>query len=313
MTTCRFCDDPSCSGTDECEGRSVFDPRTDPPPGPPVFLPSGSSRADPDAVAAAVAAFDQEGIPGASGAQGQRSGGAPDPGGRPTRGGGRVRIVAAVLVGATVTAAILFYPDEEPRHTASPTRAATAVPSLPRASVPTDAASPTSGRPSHSASPSATRSKKAGHHRATPPASKSPEATPSRAPGRAAYAYAYVGVRSGLCVDVPHQEGTQLRLAPCAASSGQKFLYTAAGELRVYDDTCVTATGQEGDLGAPVVITSCGGGDRQRWQLEGDGTIRQHGTCVDAFNGYNEPGTPLQTWECAASTNQQWERTRPTA
>ncbi|MBL1101940.1 RICIN domain-containing protein [Streptomyces coffeae] len=259
---------------------------------------------------AAVAAFDQERIR-ASDPPGARSGNAPDPPGRASRGMGRGRIVAAVLIGATVTAAFLAYPEEETQDTSSPTRAATAIPRLPRDTAPATATatSPADHRPSRSASPSATHSKKAEHKRASPTASKPPKPKPPRAPGAAGYAY--VGVRSGLCVDVPHQEGMQLRLAPCAGSGGQSFTYTPAGELRVYGDACVTGTGPEGAQGTPVVIASCGGGDRQRWQLEGDGTIRQDGICVDAFNGYNDPGTPLQLWECAASTNQQWARAKP--
>ncbi|QKV96357.1 ricin-type beta-trefoil lectin domain protein [Streptomyces sp. NA02950] len=320
MTTCRFCDDPSCSGTAGCEGPSGAAPDGRGPGAAPdapggdgdpafrasVFLPSGSTTPDP----AVVAAFDQERIR-PSGAPEAQPEGTPDAGGRAARGTGRLWIVAAVLIGATATAAFLLYPDQERRDTASPTRTATRVPTLPRATAPTVATSPTSHRPSHSARPSATRSPKAGHKGAAPTASKSPKPTPTRAPGPAAYAY--VGVRSGLCVDVPYQEGMQLRLAPCSGSSGQKFTYTDAGELRVYGDTCVTAMGTEGALGTPVVIASCGGGDRQRWQLEGDGTIRQHGTCVDAFNGYSDPGTPLQMWECAVSTNQQWTRAKPSA
>ncbi len=308
MTMCRFCDDPSCSGGAGCEGRSVFESGTAPAPGSPVFLPSAPSQPDPDA----VAAFDQERIR-SSGTPGRRRRArTAGPGDREPRRGGRVRIVAVVLVAATTTVAVLLYPDEETRNTSSsPTRAATSVPSLPRDTAPAATTSPSSHRPSKSPSPSATRAKKAPHRRPAPTASKSPTPTHSSAPRVAAYAY--VGVRSGLCVDVPHQEGMPLRLAPCAGSSGQTFTYTEAGELRVYGDTCVTATGEEGALGAPVVLAGCGGGDRQQWRLEGDGTIRQHGTCVDAFNGYSDPGTPLQMWECAASTNQQWTRTAPSA
>ncbi len=62
---------------------------------------------------------------------------------------------------------------------------------------------------------------------------------------------------------------------------------------------------------APVVVAPCTSDARQRWQLAGDGTIRQAGMCVDVTNGYNDPGTPIQIWDCVVSSNQQWSRVPP--
>ncbi|MEU4090211.1 RICIN domain-containing protein [Streptomyces aureus] len=152
-------------------------------------------------------------------------------------------------------------------------------------------AAPTSPGPSRSPSPS---------HSSTAAAARPEPLT-----------YAYIGTRSGLCLDVPYSsraEGTQLQIWPCTGNSNQQFTYTTAHELRVYGDRCLTAGAAATGSGTPVVIAPCTVDAHQRWQPSADGTIRQAGLCVDVTYGTNDPGAPVEMWDCTLSGNQLWSR-----
>ncbi|MFJ6793698.1 endo-1,4-beta-xylanase [Streptomyces sp. NPDC091268] len=120
------------------------------------------------------------------------------------------------------------------------------------------------------------------------------------------------GVGSGRCLDVPGSataDGTQLNLWDCNNRANQQWTYTAAGELRVYDNKCLDAGGTGN--GAKVQIYSCWGGDNQKWRLNSDGSIVgvQSGLCLDAAANGTANGTLIQLYSCWNSTNQRWTRT----
>ncbi|MFC8130203.1 endo-1,4-beta-xylanase [Streptomyces sp. NPDC057302] len=120
------------------------------------------------------------------------------------------------------------------------------------------------------------------------------------------------GVGSGRCLDVPNSrttDGTQLQLRDCSGSTNQQWTYTAAGELRVYGNKCLDASGTGN--GTKVQIYSCWGADNQKWRLNSDGSIAgvQSGLCLDAAGGGTANGTLIQLYSCSNGSNQRWTRT----
>jgi len=121
-----------------------------------------------------------------------------------------------------------------------------------------------------------------------------------------------VGTGSGRCLDVKGNNstpGTALQIYDCHGGANQKFSFTAAGELRVFNDTvCVEATGDPTAPGAPAVIASCSGQLSQQWRLNGDGSItgQQSGLCLDVKDQGTANRALVQLWTCHGGTNQRW-------
>ncbi|KND25703.1 ricin-type beta-trefoil lectin domain protein [Streptomyces acidiscabies] len=120
-----------------------------------------------------------------------------------------------------------------------------------------------------------------------------------------------VGVASGRCVDVPNQSqtpGTQVTLWDCNGGANQQWASTTAGELRVYGNSCLDASGST--AGAKAVISACTGGGSQKWAFHDDGTITgtPSGLCLDATGSGTANGTLLALWTCTGAGNQKWTR-----
>jgi O-glycosyl hydrolase len=135
--------------------------------------------------------------------------------------------------------------------------------------------------------------------------------TPGTGGGTGGPTATIVGADSGRCIDVPRAgqtAGTQVELWDCNGGSNQLWTSTAAGELRVYDSSCLDAAGQ--GTGAKVDISACTGAADQKWNLNADGTITglQSGLCLDATGAGTSNGTLIELWTCNGGGNQRWTR-----
>jgi ricin-type beta-trefoil lectin protein len=123
---------------------------------------------------------------------------------------------------------------------------------------------------------------------------------------------ALVGTGSGRCLDVAggaQTPGTAVQIFDCNGQANQSWHLTAAGELRVFNDTrCLDATNQGTANGTRLLIWTCNGQANQQWQLNSSGSITgaQSGRCVDVSGAATANGTPIQLWDCNGQTNQQW-------
>ncbi|SEM88019.1 Glucose/arabinose dehydrogenase, beta-propeller fold [Stigmatella aurantiaca] len=123
-----------------------------------------------------------------------------------------------------------------------------------------------------------------------------------------------VSVSSGRCLDVAQESrtpGAGLQIYGCHGGTNQAFTFTAAGELRAYDNTlCVdTASGQTAP-GARAVIATCTGLPAQRWVFNANGSVvhTASGLCLDVEGGKTANGTSVIVWTCNGQTNQKWSR-----
>ncbi|MGW7683385.1 ricin-type beta-trefoil lectin domain protein [Kribbella sp. NPDC054772] len=109
----------------------------------------------------------------------------------------------------------------------------------------------------------------------------------------------------GRCVDVPGfstAPGTALDLWDCNNGGNQSWNYTAAKELTVYANKCVTA-------GTSVTIENCTGAPNQSWTLNPDQTVTPTNNptqCLTATAPTN--GAAVTTTPCTATDNQRWSR-----
>ena len=121
-----------------------------------------------------------------------------------------------------------------------------------------------------------------------------------------------VGTGSGRCLDVSggsQDLGTTVQIWDCNAQTNQLWHPTAAGELRVFNDTrCLDAVNQGTANGTRAVIWSCNGQANQQWRLNADGSITgvQSGRCLDVNGAGTANGTAVQLWDCNGQTNQRW-------
>jgi hypothetical protein len=121
-----------------------------------------------------------------------------------------------------------------------------------------------------------------------------------------------VGTGSGRCLDVTgvsQNLGTPLQLWDCNGQVNQLWHQTAAGELRVYNDTrCLDASNRGTANGTRIIIWSCNGQTNQQWRFNSDGSITgvQSGRCLDVSNAATANGTAVQLWDCNGQTNQRW-------
>jgi hypothetical protein len=61
--------------------------------------------------------------------------------------------------------------------------------------------------------------------------------------------------------------------------------------------------------GAKTQLDDCGGTAAQLWQAQTNGQLfnLSSGKCLDVTGVRPEDGTPLQIWECWATSNQVWD------
>ncbi|MEU7115483.1 non-reducing end alpha-L-arabinofuranosidase family hydrolase [Streptomyces sp. NPDC046182] len=119
------------------------------------------------------------------------------------------------------------------------------------------------------------------------------------------------GVASGRCIGIPDSataNGTRAQLSDCGGQANQRWTYTAAKQLKVYDDKCLDAKGKGITNGTPVVVWDCNGGANQQWNISTNGTITgvQSGLCLDAVGAATANGTRIQLYTCASVNNQKW-------
>ena len=132
------------------------------------------------------------------------------------------------------------------------------------------------------------------------------------APASAATSTTVVSVGSGRCLTVTGGSATAgagAELWDCNGQSGQQWDLTAAGELRVFNDSmCLDAYQKQTAPGTKIDIWSCNGGSNQQWRVNADGTITgaQSGLCLDATSNGTASGTAIELLTCTAAANQKW-------
>jgi glucose/arabinose dehydrogenase len=123
-----------------------------------------------------------------------------------------------------------------------------------------------------------------------------------------------VSAASGKCLDVVEESrvpGTALQIYGCHGHINQAFTFTAAGELRTYDNTlCVGTAGGQTAQGTRAVIATCTGQPAQKWTLNANGTVvhTATGLCLDVEGTRTADETPVNIWACNGQTNQKWAR-----
>ncbi|GAA2621962.1 hypothetical protein GCM10010399_61450 [Dactylosporangium fulvum] len=178
-----------------------------------------------------------------------------------------VAVVILLITGAVVAQLVRGDSPETPSGDRMPQKVPS-VNGLPGVPV-TESPSPsTSAASSHSASPSASRSRTTASQTAT--ASASHPASPS--PARTTTAPPPAQLSSGRVVGV---------------ASNKCMEYRASDRNRVVLDTCDRRS-------------------NQRWTIQGDGTVRADGSCLDVMNAGTGNGTPVQLYSCNGTPAQKW-------
>ncbi|WP_200804586.1 PQQ-dependent sugar dehydrogenase [Actinacidiphila paucisporea] len=123
------------------------------------------------------------------------------------------------------------------------------------------------------------------------------------------------GTASGRCLDVIGQStssGAGINIYDCNGQANQAWTFTAAGELRVYDNPmCLDVVGQSTTAGAKLQIYPCNGGANQQWKINSNGTISgvQSGLCLDVVGAATANSSLVDLWTCNGGGNQQWKTT----
>lgn len=124
---------------------------------------------------------------------------------------------------------------------------------------------------------------------------------------------AITGAASGLCLDVRGEStaaGADTIIWACRNQANQRWSLTAAGELRVYDDTqCLRAENNGTTAGTRSVIAACDGTAGQKWRYTGGRTLvhTSSGLCLDVRGAAVAENSDVRLWTCHGRTNQQWE------
>jgi glucose/arabinose dehydrogenase len=125
------------------------------------------------------------------------------------------------------------------------------------------------------------------------------------------------GVQSGRCLDVTGNSaaaGTPLIIYDCNGQGNQRFVFTAAGELRAFDGTvCAQTENGATASGTRVVIAACNGQVGQQWRRNASGTITSAGTalCLDVKANKTDNLTPVQAYTCNGGANQKFTTAAP--
>lgn len=121
-----------------------------------------------------------------------------------------------------------------------------------------------------------------------------------------------IGAASGRCLNVvggAASAGAGVELRDCGGQASEQWDITAAGELRVFNDSmCLDAYKKGTAPGTKIDIWTCNGGANQQWRVNSNGTITgaQSGLCLDATSKQTGNGTPIELWTCNGGTNQTW-------
>ncbi|MFF5971048.1 trypsin-like serine protease [Streptomyces sp. NPDC012769] len=116
------------------------------------------------------------------------------------------------------------------------------------------------------------------------------------------------GDGSGRCLDWNGTTGAQIW--DCWGGANQQWELTAAKELRVGGDKCLTAD-KGANQGARVSVVPCDGSAEQKWNFTTDNTVTASlnpGQCMNVWGQATANGSYLGLWECNGGSNTKWQR-----
>jgi hypothetical protein len=130
-------------------------------------------------------------------------------------------------------------------------------------------------------------------------------------PAAAAVGTPLVGAGSGRCLDViggTNTQGATVGIYDCNGGQNQGWVFTAAGELRTFNETACLDAPLNAAPGAAPVIRPCKGGANQKFRRNADGGIvgTQSGLCLDVDGAATANGTRTILWNCTGRPNQHW-------
>lgn len=107
------------------------------------------------------------------------------------------------------------------------------------------------------------------------------------------------------CLDISGSgnDGDPVVTAVCDGGAGQRWTYTAVGELRGANGKCVNVAGANTANGTRLVLWTCTGASSQKWGPSTGPVVSQHSQkCMDV------DGTAyfVQIWACHGNDNQKW-------
>nr|WP_042178276.1 ricin-type beta-trefoil lectin domain protein [Kibdelosporangium sp. MJ126-NF4]CEL13084.1 putative secreted glycosyl hydrolase [Kibdelosporangium sp. MJ126-NF4]CTQ98771.1 putative secreted glycosyl hydrolase [Kibdelosporangium sp. MJ126-NF4] len=117
--------------------------------------------------------------------------------------------------------------------------------------------------------------------------------------------------QSTRCVDVSGastEPGSQVHIWDCHGGTNQRWVRTAADELRVYGNRCLDVKGNGTANGTKIQIWTCNGTSAQRFTFAANGSIvgTGSGKCVDVTSSGTANGTPVQLYQCNSTGAQRW-------
>ncbi|MEV4949066.1 trypsin-like serine protease [Streptomyces sp. NPDC053755] len=116
------------------------------------------------------------------------------------------------------------------------------------------------------------------------------------------------GAQSNRCLDWNGTTGAMIW--DCWGGANQQWDATAAKELRVGGDKCLTAD-KGANQGARVSVQPCDGSAEQKWNVNGDATITAQlnpGQCMNVWGQATANGSGLGLWGCDGGANTKWFR-----
>lgn len=131
-------------------------------------------------------------------------------------------------------------------------------------------------------------------------------------PASAAVGSPLVSAASGRCLDVignTPANGTQVGIWDCNGQQNQGWVFTAAGELRTFNETkCLNSPNSA--AGTRLTISDCNGTANQQFRLNSSGTITltASGLCLDVEGNNLANGTRVIQWGCNGQANQRWSQ-----
>ncbi|ALG12055.1 ricin-type beta-trefoil lectin domain protein [Kibdelosporangium phytohabitans] len=117
--------------------------------------------------------------------------------------------------------------------------------------------------------------------------------------------------QSTRCMDVAGagtEPGSQVLIWDCHGGTNQRWVRTAADELRVYGDRCLDVNGNGSADGTKIQIWTCNGSLAQRFTFAANGSLvgAGSGKCVDVTSSGTANGTLVQLYQCNSTGAQRW-------
>lgn len=121
----------------------------------------------------------------------------------------------------------------------------------------------------------------------------------------------FVGAASGRCLTVVGNSttaGAEVQISDCNGQASQRWNFTSAGELRIYNDTrCLDVEAARTAPGTRLLIWNCNNQQNQRFTLNGNTIVaNQSGLCADVVGAATANGTRVALWTCNGQSNQLW-------